>query len=260
MVDVEHGRRTDRPHDAGVVAAEIARPRAVPAILEGQRRERAEPGLTGPEELVARHLGACQGLRQVVPHLGVHLLDPLVAERLLAAAEGLVLDQAERLHAPVLELAEHVGVVETDRQARLQLRGLFWRQLVEAADHARKWIDGLRQDLEALRHHHFEAEARVGVLLKVRRRLRRRPVLVLGHAVSPGGRCASQCTTHGRRRRTATYAPTSVCSLWSTAVVVSAATAQMSSAPRDRQSRLFTWSARTTPRTGRPSGTGTSNG
>ena len=257
---MEHRGRTDCPHDASVVAAEEARPWAVPAILEGQRRERAEAGLTGAEELVARHLGAGQGLRQVVPHLRTHLLDLLVAEGLLAAAERLVLDQAERLPAPVLELAEHVGVVEPDRQAGLQLRGLFLRQVIEAADHARQRIDGVGEDLEALRHHHSEAEACIGVLLKVRRRLRRRPVLVLGHAVSPGRSGAAQCTMPGRRRRTAAYAPTSVCSLWSTAIVVSAATAQMSSAPRDRQSRLFTWSARTTPRTGSPSGTGTSNG
>ena len=141
----------------------------------------------GPEELEARHLCARHSVRQVLAHLLAHQPDLFRTERLVATAERLVLEQAERLPVPVLELTNDIRVPEADGQARLQLGRVFLGQVVQAADHARQRVDGLREDLEALRHVHLEAEARVGVFLKVLRRLRRRDGVVLGHTVSPGG-------------------------------------------------------------------------
>ncbi len=50
VTDVEHAGRAQRPHDAGMVAAEVAGPHTVSGVLERQRRMRAGRGLTDPEE------------------------------------------------------------------------------------------------------------------------------------------------------------------------------------------------------------------
>ena len=175
-----------------MVAAEAARLQTVPAVLERHGRERSEGRLAGAEELVAGHVRARQRVGHEALDVGAHLGDLRVVDRLFAPADGLVLEQAQRLDVAFGQLPDHRGVPEADGQARLHLLLLLLGHLVEAAEGARQRVDGLLEDLEAARHPHAEAEARVAVLLEVVRHSVRSHALGVSHgAVSPGSRSPS---------------------------------------------------------------------